>query len=163
MMHTARRGWLAIGLICCAYIPLSPVRACPCDADVDNNGITDFNDSACIMECRGGDCSCCLSSCDVNCDGVVDTGDIGDDILNDPSAWRCLFHGGSVGSCCPGAPGACCDSTTGICTNEVLEGDCTGANVTWSEGLTCAQLNCADPPAGACCNTGNGGCDDNVI
>lgn len=149
--------------VACSVPPQDP---CPCDANVDNNGIIDINDAVCIMECRGGDCSCCLSSCDVNCDGVVDEGDASDDIFETPSAWLCRFRAGAPEACCPGPSGpsgACCDSTTGICINEVFEGDCTGVDLTWSEGLSCAQVECIGPPTGACCNTSNGHCTDGAF
>ncbi len=139
-----------------------PQDPCTCDGDVDNNGVVDFNDGACVMACRGGDCSCCLSSCDVNCDGVVDTGDIGDDVINDPSAWLCLFQGGSPDVCCPGPSGACCESDTGICTDGVVEGDCTAVNEVWSVGMSCVDVPCSGPATGACCDLGTGSCREDV-
>ena len=60
---------------------------------------------------------------------------------------------------CPGATGACCDENA-ICTNDVEEGDCSGAFDTWFEGQTCAQVTCPTP-TGACCN-GVGGCLDGL-
>ncbi len=136
---------------------------CPCDGDVDNNGVVNILDGACIDVCkRNGDCSCCLSSCDVNCDGAVDAGDIGDDVIVDPSAWLCLFQGGATESCC--APrGACCDTATAICADGVLEVDCTGAMLTWSVDLSCAQVACDPPPTGACCNLDFGTCTEGVL
>ncbi len=138
-----------------------PQDPCLCDADVDNNGVVDAVDGVCIMTCRGGDCSCCLSSCDVNCDGVVDTGDIGDDIINDPSAWLCLFQAGLPEVCCA-ATGACCDTTTGGCTNEVVELNCTEVNLVWSDGLSCAEVTCTGPATGACCDLATGVCENEV-
>ena len=140
-----------------------PQDPCTCNGDVDNSGTVDALDGVCIMDCRGGDCSCCLSSCDVNCDGVVDTGDIGDDILNDPSAWLCLFEGGPSETCCPDPTGACCDASTGGCANGAAEGECAGLDVTWSEGLTCVQVTCLGPPTGACCDLDFGTCEEEVL
>lgn len=51
--------------------------------------------------------------------------------------------------------GACCD-VYGLCTNGVLESDCQGAQDTFFELQTCAEVTC--PAArGACCGDG-GGC-----
>ncbi len=136
---------------------------CPCDADVDNNGVVDLIDGACIATCRDGDCTCCISSCDVNCDGVVDANDIGDDPINDPSAWQCRFTGGSVETCCPPPTGACCQVDSGTCTENVIQANCGAANQIWNEGLTCAAAGCPTLPVGACCDLDFGTCTENVL
>ena len=99
----------------------------------------------------------------MNCDGVVDTGDIGDDIINDPSAWLCLFQSGLPEVCCADASGACCDTTRGDCTNDVFELGCTGVDLAWSQGLSCAEVSCPIPPNGACCDLARGSCQGDVL
>ncbi len=138
-------------------------QSCPCDGDVNQDGIVNVNDWICIQDCKGGDCSCCLVSCDINCDGVVDDQDAGEDPLNEDSAWRCLFIGLPPATCCPGPTGACCDLSTGVCQDGVVEIDCTGVDLVWSEGLVCSQVSCPAPPTGACCYLGNGMCQDGVV
>ena len=68
-----------IVLVCGSAFPLGRAQACPCDGDVDGNNSVQFQDALCILDCMAGDCSCCVASCDVNCDGFVDAGDLGDD------------------------------------------------------------------------------------
>jgi len=49
--------------------------------------------------------------------------------------------------------GSCCDNLNGDCTDDVFQNACLGPNLTWTEGVDCADLNppCQGPPTGACC------------
>ena len=129
-----------------------PQNPCPCDGDVDNNGVVNILDGVCILACRGGDCSCCLSSCDVNCDGVVDAGDAADDIISADSTWLCLFKGGSTEVCCAEPiTGACC---IGEVCEELEQDACVGASGQYlGDDTVCTVDTCAPPPppTGACC------------
>ncbi len=53
--------------------------------------------------------------------------------------------------CGPEHTGACCHGTTGVCAENVLAADCTGDQVVWSKGQTCAQAGCVRH-TGACCD-----------
>ena len=130
---------------------------CPCDADVNNDSATNIIDWACIQDCKAGNCSCCISSCDVNCDGVVDDIDAGDDPQNERSMWQCQFVGHAASACC----GACCDESSGTCSNDVIAGECSGNDKAWSQGLRCGEFACSALPTGACCNVSLGTCQDN--
>lgn len=59
------------------------------------------------------------------------------------------------------AGGACCDMSTAICTDVADVNDCSGPNVVFSPGLTCAQVAC-NLASGACCTEGRV-CTDNVL
>ncbi len=137
---------------------LAEAGVCPCDADVDNDGRVNIIDWACIQDCKSGDCSCCASSCDINCDGVVDDADAGTDVFTEISAWRCQFIGSPATSCC----GACCDADAGVCTDDLWLSDCGGSNDVWSSGVRCSDVQCDPTPTGACCNLDFGTCDDEL-
>ncbi len=162
-MKSAMAYAVMIGFVCGIGVPESLAQDCPCDADVDGNGLVQIQDWACIQDCKAGNCACCLSSCDVNCDGVVDNADAGADPLNDDSAWLCMFEGSLPETCCPGSAGACCDLDTGTCQDGVFAADCDGANLVWSEGLACTQVSCPEPSVGACCSTTTGACLQSVL
>ncbi len=136
--------FLFLSLLCSTTASAAP---CPCDGDVNNDGVINIIDAICITDCRNGLCGCCLSSCDVNCDGVVDAGDIGDVVNVDDSAWLCLFNGQPPSVCCPEPTGACCQLDTSTCTENELIANCSGINQTWNQGLTCAAAACPPPPA----------------
>ena len=119
-MNSAIVRSVLLGLAFGICLSAGQAGACPCNGDVNDDGVVNVLDGVCIRECVGGDCSCCVNSCDINCDGVVDDGDAAEDIMNQDSTWLCLFQGGSVEACCPGPTGACCDLATGICEDEVL-------------------------------------------
>ena len=150
---------LAFGI----YMPAGQAGACPCNGDVNDDGVVNIVDGACIRACVDGDCSCCVNFCDINCDGVVDGADAAEDIINEDSTWLCLFYGGSPETCCPGSTGACCDLATGVCADGVFAPDCTGGNSVWSEGLACVDVSCPSPPTGACCDLATGICQDGVF
>ncbi len=84
--------------ISCSVPPQTP---CTCNGNVNNDTTVNVVDAVCIFECQNGDCSCCINSCDINCDGVVDQLDANaDDPVNIDSTWLCEFVGGSPESCC---------------------------------------------------------------
>jgi hypothetical protein len=61
--------------------------------------------------------------------------------------------------------GSCCDGNTGVCTDAVVQGECTGDQLIWTEGMSCDDI---DPPCtehtGACCDHDPfGGCTDDAI
>ena len=99
-MNGSKNGLALLALACGLNVSAANAGVCPCAGDVNNDGSVNGLDGVCIAECKDGDCSCCLSSCDVNCDGVVDAGDAGDEILNDDSTWLCLFLGAAPEYCC---------------------------------------------------------------
>jgi len=155
----------AFVLTVCILAAPTPTRAggdCPCNGDVTGDGIVNLLDLLCILDCVAGDCACCVNSCDINCDGVVDNQDGGPGPFDD-SAWYCLFQGGPPDTCCPGPTGACCDLNVGQCDNDVLEADCTGAGLAWTEGATCSPATCPTPPTGACCDLSVGDCQADVV
>lgn len=136
----------------------SEVGVCECQADVDGSGNVDINDWACIQDCKGGSCGCCVNSCDINCDGVVDDRDAGDDPLNEDSMWRCQFIGIPADECC----GACCDTASGVCTDDVWSSNCLAGETVWSQGLRCSGVSCSAVPTGACCDLDFGTCENDV-
>ena len=135
---------------------------CPCEADVNDDGNVTIIDWDCIRNCIAGSCTCCVNSCDVNCDGSIDDQDAGPS-PEDDSAWRCRFLGFPPEVCCPGPLGACCDLSTGDCQDDVGEGSCTGPDLEWTEGALCSEVSCPGPPIGACCDIDTGGCQDEVL
>lgn len=89
--------------------------ACACDANIDqsepsktNPRPVDFTDIGTITECANGDCTNCISDCDVNCDGTTDFIDVG--------AAVCHFIAGT------GSGGGCCNEPDGACTNASQSG-----------------------------------------
>lgn len=146
-----------------AFLVMSSARpaaagVCPCKADVTNNGSVNALDWACVQDCKAGNCACCVNSCDINCDGVVNDADAGDDIFNEISAFRCQFIGFPASSCC----GACCDEAIGNCTDDLWLSLCNGPDDTWTTGLRCAEVSCSAAPTGACCAVDFGTCDNDV-
>jgi len=68
---------------------------CACNADFDQNGIIDVSDFQCLLDCISGSCACCgTKTCDVNCDGVVNS-------PGDTDAFQCRFVGNPPDVCCP--------------------------------------------------------------
>ena len=126
--------------------PAASGQVCSCNGDVDGNGVTQIQDLLCILDCKLGDCACCVNSCDINCDGVVDDADATDDPVNGDGAWYCVFSGNPASVCCPSS-GACCDLLAGLCENDVIEVDCVGNDMEWSDGLTCLQVSCLPLPS----------------
>lgn len=59
----------------------------------------------------------------------------------------------SVQAVAAAGSGACCDRNTGICTDVAGFGDCVGAGLVFTAGMTCAQVTC-DQFTGACCTEG---------
>lgn len=164
----ARMILAAVVLAFLGSVSAAGAQECPCNGDVTDDGIINVLDAVCIRECvESGACACCVNSCDLNCDGVVDDVDTAPDPLDD-SVWLCLFQGFAVETCCPGPPdpsGACCNINTGTCGDDIVEQDCTGADFAWSQGMSCVEVACdppPPPPTGACCNLGNGICRNSV-
>lgn len=146
-----------VGLM--VVVPAGAVRAgvCACDADVNNNGVVNVIDWACIQDCKAGSCGCCVDSCDVNCDGVVNDMDAGDSI-NDPSMWQCQFIGFPASVCC----GSCCNETSGVCADDVVSNHCDAGDEAWSQGLRCSEIACDPLPTGACCDLDFGTCQNGL-
>ena len=99
-MNGAMMRSVFLGLAFGIHMPAGQASACPCNGDVDDDGVVNLLDAVCIRECVGGACSCCVNSCDVNCDGVVDDADAAEDVIHEDSTWLCLFQGGSPETCC---------------------------------------------------------------
>jgi len=76
--------WLSIAAVYAEQV-------CACNGDLDGNGVVDFPDLAVLVNCIAGDCSGCVNTCDLNCDGVIDP--------LDSNALQCLVMGGF--DCCP--------------------------------------------------------------
>lgn len=74
-----------------------------------------------------------------------------------PGGWLnfCLFLNGDLAIRaivdCPGPSGACCHAS-GLCENGKQQADCQAFGDVWTQGQTCAQVNCT--PRGACCRAG---------
>jgi len=67
---------------------------CACDGDVTGDGALAFEDVVVVTDCAmNGDCSGCVNSCDINCDGLLDQGDV--------DAIECLFQLLPPEECCP--------------------------------------------------------------
>jgi hypothetical protein len=84
------------------YVKFSqPPKAyyCPCHADVAPpfGGPITAQDIAAVANCINNPSNCnCVPSCDINCDGVVDTGDT--------TAAQCRFQNQPPDVCCPPGP-----------------------------------------------------------
>jgi hypothetical protein len=106
---------------------------CVCNADVNNNGMVNALDWACVVDCAKYNlCTCCVNSCDVNCDGGVDYTDL--------AATWCEHQGSS--NCCNVAIGACM-IPTGDWPNciETSQSPCQFFGGTYyGNGSTCAQI-----------------------
>ena len=111
---------------------------CPCDGDVNKDGLVTVEDVAAVITCLQNDsCDACVNSCDVNCDKKVNEADA--------KAVACLFQN-------PPDPAACC--TLNACSNDPMvncdtDADCPG------ECLEVPALPC-DPndPADFCLSLG---------
>ena len=67
---------------------------CTCNADLDGNGVVNINDTFIMVNCFGGDCSGCVNSCDIDCDGTVaGQGDL--------DALECMLNQNNPHLCCP--------------------------------------------------------------
>ena len=71
--------------------------ACPCDGDINDNGVFDTRDLDTLLECISGECADCVNSCDVNCDGTIDYVDLG--------VVHCQYTAGT--ECCGEPTGSC--------------------------------------------------------
>ncbi len=128
----------------CALLgpPANVMGNCPCNGDVDNNGITDPNDQFCVQNCaQFGQCLCCVNSCDVNCDGNVTPADAG--------AIQCLMDGNPPNICCPKGGEPCC-YPQGFC-QSVPAGQCAADGGTVVSH--CPPDNRCVPPAEDCFTT----------
>jgi len=136
---------------------------CPCEGDINGDGQINLQDGNAIVDCyQSGDCSNCVNSCDVNCDGMVNQFDANPDLLEVDSFWLCLFEGGTAEMCC-GPTGACCDSVTGVCHDGLRQADCQAKTQSWTPGALCGDITCQPAPMGACCNTATGVCEDGLL
>jgi len=121
---------------------------CPCNGDVDNSGgFVNFTDVSIVGNCaNNGNCAACVNSCDVNCDGDINSDDI--------AATVCLVQGQPPTTCCLGASadGVCIGNPAPplvACTGEVFpanaqaEGGCArwvGRPGTFYEGQDAQDL-----------------------
>ncbi|MFQ5589878.1 MAG: dockerin type I domain-containing protein [Phycisphaerae bacterium] len=105
---------------------------CPCNGDVNGDGMVTLTDLVIVTDCaQVGNCAMCANSCDVNCDGQVNMGDVG--------VVQCLLAGNPPNVCCPAGqeirwfweihgahelpqPEACCFDD-GTC-QDLLPSDC---------------------------------------
>ncbi len=102
MSFVAFLGKMLVG-VCVVFATVNTAAGalCTCNADVDDSGRVEVLDWIAIRDCLAGDCSGCVNSCDVNCDGAVDDGDAGPDVLGDDSSvWKCFFLGLPAEQCC---------------------------------------------------------------
>lgn len=95
--------------------PGNTAASCVCDANIDQSELSktnpspvNFADIAAIVDCTNGDCTNCVSDCDVNCDGTTDFIDV--------AAAVCHFNAGT------GSGGDCCNELDGACTNATQGG-----------------------------------------
>ena len=68
---------------------------CACDADVDGNGGLEIADVTVVQNCVLGDCSGCVNTCDVDCDGDIDADDVNTVVCRfggDPADFCCTPH-----------------------------------------------------------------------
>lgn len=93
----------SVGLMLLAAQASRAAGDCPCEHDINNDGTINVNDPLTIATCLNGDCSGCVNSCDVNCDGTIDLVDFG-------VSW-CQFEVN------PGFEDfeSCCNEPTGAC------------------------------------------------
>jgi len=145
-------------------------EACPCEGDIFpgpcGDGLIDVDDIIEVSQCLSGESS--NPACDVNCDGVVNTRDLGD--------LRCQFATGAA-SCCTDPHGACC-LPGGVTCIEAPEAGCGPDGLYSGDGTTCASTPCdcnlneipdacdldCGPSGGACDLSGCGlslDCNDN--
>lgn len=118
---------------------MTPLEAgsCPCNADLNGNGIIDNEDFACVFGVFSGCAFGLCQNCDVNCDGRVDIGDA--------DAVECQLNGFPPEDCCES--GACC-LLSGDCaeyTGAACESTFHGAHQ--GNGTACGSVQCV----GACC------------
>lgn len=134
------------GLTDCADPGCTNDPTCPCCyGDVNNDGDIDQNDILIVGNCV--DCSGPqIAECDVNCDGMIDLLDFGDEL--------CLLYF-PPDQCCALPHGACTDTNLAQGCVEVPEDVCTLLNGDYQgDGVDC-------PPGTGDCN-GNGigdGCE----
>jgi len=96
----------------CADDPGCP-QPCLCFANVNDEITTPpvtILDVTAVAECAAGDCSRCVRSCDINCDGGVDFEDLGSVI--------CHFNAGTESGM------DCCELPSGACYDASGFGDC---------------------------------------
>ena len=118
---------------------------CPCDGDMDGNGVIQMQDILFVIDCVNGvepEPPQTCDAADIDCDGVVD--------LCDASRVHCQFIG--MTDCCTNtACGACCNSGVGFepclviseafCHSELIKGDYLG-NGTECHPDACAATEC---------------------
>jgi hypothetical protein len=100
---------LAIAMIGFAGQAAFGEGVCPCDGVVTPTGafpgLPDILDLLAVNDCVAGDCSSCtLASCDIDCDGTVDTTDSAIEV--------CIIINGDIGGV------SCCDQPTGSCVGH---------------------------------------------
>ena len=124
---------------------------CLCFADVDENGIVNFNDVQRVIQCLGEEPSGTCHRMDVDCNGEIDEDDV--------NATVCRFTGGvdccgPRGACCLGDPLGCIVTTEGDCLlrEGAFQGDDTqcggeleaccldiGTGCVMADGVCCAS------------------------
>ncbi|UCC31420.1 MAG: dockerin type I repeat-containing protein, partial [Phycisphaerales bacterium] len=115
--------------------------SCPCDGDVNEDGVVNIVDILDVYECATGlvppsDPQCDLA--DVNCDGIVDTCDM--------SRVTCYFYGQM--ECCydNSVCGACCSDGGTFRTCEVVSADSCASPLFWGtykgDGTVCDPWPC---------------------
>jgi hypothetical protein len=161
------------------YLSLFPgelmvLEPCTCNGNVNGDGFVNANDEIVVGTCiRQGNCSGCVNTCDVNCDGLIDWVDFG--------LVRCQWNGAT--DCCERPTGACYDfsyaGSAEFCVTT-LPTACTAYGGSYAgDNTSCPINNCAcdadvdnngftnivdvarilDCARGVSCSACSGGCD----
>lgn len=131
-------SWMALALV--VTQPVAHAGECPCNADVDNNGVLNVTDGAIVSSCAnnggGMDCPSCVNSCDVDCNGAVDRTDF--------SMVYCQQILGPDADCCNLPVGACtglAESVHGWCAMYHEEVCAEYPSTTYhGDNVSCASL-----------------------
>ncbi len=146
-------------------VDLGPIRAWAAGNAINNNGSSTgdtiylTNLTATFQPARG---ACCDES-----SGICD-----EDVLETDCAGLDDRYGGHGSTCatmtpaCSTVTGGCCDGTTGECVDGVVRVDCIGDQLTFHEGLLCADLISSgecERHRGACCDGTTGTCEGDTF
>ncbi len=76
------------------WLSIAAIYRCPCDGDVDEDGVVGVSDLAIVLACEGTTPVGVCARADVNCDGVID--------MQDAAIVQCQINAGWPDpSCCP--------------------------------------------------------------
>jgi hypothetical protein len=123
--------WIAASLALVLGVRTAAAGGCPCDADINNDGLVNIIDLGILAGCLQNPGGSFCGDADVNCDGEINFCDI--------NALQCRAGGGGV-ECC--TCGACClDEHTCANTTETLCAQAGG--LFQGEGTVCPVANAA--------------------